>query len=509
MDATTGRAESYWLESTESPSYPSSTEHLAVDVAVVGGGIAGVCAAWEAARGGRSVALLEADRILAGTTGHTTGKLTALHGLVYAYLRSTFDPTTARLYAQSQSAAVQHVFDTARALGIHCELERLPATTYVTEEQATHEIRAEVEAARDAGLAASYTTETGLPFAVAAAIRVEGQAQFHPRKYLLGLAEDLTRRGGQIFEQTRVTELHDGDPCRLTTESGVTVEARDVVIATGYPVFDRGLLFARLKPRREMVVAARIPAEADPRGMYLTREHDTRSVRSAPQADGRRLLIVTGESFTPGAADVTDRLTTLADWTRATFDVSSLAYHWSAQDAVSTDRIPFIGLLHAGTRHVYVATGFNAWGMSNGVLAGQLITALLDGQPPAWASLYDPRRLHATAEARSFVSANLAVARHFIGDRLRSHAASPAGLAPGTGAILWYEGRHSAVYRDDDGHLHAVSATCTHLGCLVAFNQTERTWDCPCHGSRFDTDGTVLRGPATHPLKQRPTPADE
>ncbi|MEE6263145.1 FAD-dependent oxidoreductase [Plantactinospora sonchi] len=505
-----GSAESYWMDSTEPTSFAHLADDVEVDVAVVGGGIAGLCTAWELARAGLSVAVLEADRIAAGVTGYTTAKLTAQHGLIYAHLRSKFDEQAARWYAHSQLDAIDHVAGTVAELGIDCDLERLPAFSYLPEGK-RDQIEAEVQAARLAGLPASLVTETGLPYPVGAAIRVEQQAQFHPRRYLLALAADLVRRGGRVFERTRIVDLDEGGPCRLTSEAGATVTARDVVVATHYPIFDRAGLFTRLVPHRELVVAAVIEAHQDPGGMYVTPEENTRSVRTAPYDNGRRLLIVTGESYQPGTPGVTDRLDRLATWTRDRFPVDSLAYHWAAQDNTSTDRVPYIGRLHPGTRHVYVATGFNAWGMTNGVLAGRLLAALITGENPPWSRLYDPRRLHPTVEAVPFVKAAVEVARRFVGDRIRpaSHADSPDQLAPGDGAVIRIAGERRAVYRDGSGRLHAVSATCTHLGCLVAFNDEEKTWDCPCHGSRFDTRGGVLHGPATEPLRQHPIPPGE
>ncbi|MEQ4300086.1 FAD-dependent oxidoreductase [Plantactinospora sp. B6F1] len=502
MASGSGSAESYWMDSTAATSFGGLADDVEVDVAVIGGGIAGLSTAWELARTGASVALLEADRIAAGVTGYTTAKLTAQHGLVYAHLRSKLDEQAARWYGESQLDAIEHVAATVAELGIDCDLERLPAYTYLPKEK-RDQIEAEVQAARLAGLPASLVTESGLPYPIGAAVRVEQQAQFHPRRYLLALAADLVGRGGRIFERTRVVDLTEGEPCRLQTESGATVTARDVVVATHYPIFDRAGLFTRLVPHRELVVAAVIDAGDDPAGMYVTPEENTRSIRTAPYGNRRRLLIVTGESFQPGTPGVGERLDKLVSWTRNHFPVDSLAYHWAAQDNTSTDRVPHIGLLHPGASHVYVATGFNAWGMTNGVLAGRLLTALIDGTtPPPWSRLYDPRRLHPLVEAVPLARAAVNVARRFVRDRLRpaTYADSPEQLAPGDGAVIRMGGRRCAVYRDDSGDLHSVSATCTHLGCVVAFNDAEKTWDCPCHGSRFDVDGAVLHGPATTPL---------
>jgi glycine/D-amino acid oxidase-like deaminating enzyme/nitrite reductase/ring-hydroxylating ferredoxin subunit len=498
-----GTDESYWIDSTPATAYPSLDGDRETDVVVVGGGIAGLCTAWELTEAGQRVILLEADRIAAGVTGYTTAKLSALHTLIYARVRDSFGPEAARHYARSQQQAVERVAVVAARLGVDCELEQVPAFTYAESPEGLEAIRDEVSAAAEAGLTASLVTETGLPFPVAGAIRVENQAQFHPRRYLLGLAEDLTARGGRIFERTRATGLDEGNPCTVTTEAGHTVTAGRVVIATHYPVFDRGLLFARMEPRRELVVAGPIPAELDPRGVFITTEQNTRSVRTAPYRDGQRLLIVTGEHFTPGTDGVVEHWERLIHWMRDRFPGTPVAYRWATQDNTSTDRVPFIGRFHPGTDNVYVATGFGGWGMSSGVLAGQLLAALITGAEPAWAGLYDPRRLNLVREAGSMLKLQAKVAGHFVGDRIRSsHVDSVDDIGPHSGAVVRLGGRQCAVYRDDAGGLHAVSARCTHLGCIVHFNDAETAWECPCHGSRFAVDGSVLQGPANRPLQQ-------
>ncbi|MET9319108.1 FAD-dependent oxidoreductase [Streptomyces sp. NPDC003038] len=498
---------SHWMQTVDFPAHPPLTDPAVADVAVIGGGIAGLSTAWELARAGRSVVLLEAGRIAAGVTGHTTGKLTALHTTVYDGLRRRRGPQAAREYAQSQSAALERVREVAARLGADCELESRSAYTYCEDADGVDALRAEAEAARDAGLDAEFVTETGLPFPVAGAVRVAGQAQFHPRKYLRALADDVTALGGRIHEHSRVTDLVEGDPCRITTEAGVTVLARDVVVATHYPVFDRAMLFTRLTPHRDVVIAGPLRADRDPDGMYITREGGKRSVRTAPYGDDR-LLILTGEAFTPGDGGVEARYERLSEWLHERFPGVPVTHRWAAQDNAPTDTVPLIGPFHAGSSHVYVATGFSGWGMSGGVMAGQLLRALIDGPAPAWAELYDPRRLGPVLkDAPAFLKAQLRTGKHLVGDRLEAltEGARPTvdELPPGGGAVVRVQGKPCAVHRDDEGRLHAVSATCTHMGCVVAFNDAERTWECPCHGSRFGVDGDVLQGPALRPLERR------
>lgn len=499
---------SYWMASAETPAHPPLEDDVSVDVAVVGAGIAGLSVARELARTGRSVALLEAGRIAAGVTAGTTAKVSVLHGALYGHLSDRLDEATAEAYATSQTMALEHVVATARLLGADCEIERQPAFLWTEDEAEVDLLRREADAARRAGLPATFTHETGLPFGVAGAVRVEDQLVFHPRKYLRALAADLVAQGGLLHENTRVTGLVEGDPCTVTTEAGRQVHARHVVIATHYPVFDRSMLFTRLSPRREFVVAGVVDEAADPRAMYVSTGPDTRSLRGTPYGD-RRLLIATGAPFTPGDPQAPQRLADLEAWLLNHFPIDKPEFTWAAQDNFSGDRVPFVGPLHPGATQAWVATGFGGWGMTNGVLAGLLLRDILDGATPEWARIYDPRRLHPTLEARTVVSAGARTAAGLAGNakaRLKAklhRVRSTSELAPGEAGIVSDADGEWATYVDEDGTSHEVSPSCTHMGCLVAFNGVEREWECPCHGSRFALDGAVLQGPATRPLRRR------
>ncbi|WP_267243437.1 FAD-dependent oxidoreductase [Streptomyces sp. PR69] len=501
---------SYWMTDTPTTEYPPLSADTTADVAVIGAGIAGLCTAWELTSAGLDVIVLEADRIASGVSGHTTAKLTSLHGLAYSRIEAEHGPGAGELYALAQEDALDHTAALCRRLHIDAQLERVPAHTYVMDRDREREIAAEAEAAAKAGLDVTLTAETELPFPVAAAVRAEGQLQFHPRAFLLALAERTAEAGARICERTRVTALHDGRRCRLATGDGAHVEARDAVVAVGYPAFDRSLLSTRLKPRRELVIAAPVPVSEAPTGMYFSPEDRVRSLRGAPYDERRRLLIVTGESFEPGAGGVQARLARLDAWASERlpgFAAAERVYRWAAQDNDSSDHLPYVGHIHPGTQHVYVATGFGGWGISNGVAAGKLIAAHVAGRPrPPWTELFDPRRLPHIRETAQIARFQTAVARHYAGDRLHTgHIDSADAVPPGTGEIvrLGPGRKRCAVYRDETGRASAVAARCTHEGCLVQFNDLERTWECPCHGSRFAVDGSVLQGPATRALEPR------
>ncbi len=498
MGTLTERNPSLWVRTSTPPSFPTLGRDLTVDVAVVGAGIAGLSVARMLVSAGASVAVVDAGPVCAGVTGYTTAKVTSLHTLKYDTLRQSFGPERAAGYAAANEAAIGAVGDLAAADGIDCDLETAAAFTYTMDEQQVPAIEREVEAAREAGLAASFTTDTELPYAVRAAIRVEDQAQFHPRKFCLGLAEAVVLGGGAVYEHTRALDLDDRHV--LHTDGG-TITADAVVVTTHIPFVDPGGYFGRMEPKRSYAMAARVRGERL-RGMYISVEEPTRSIRSS--ADG--WLILSGEGHKVGYDDdTTQRYAALEAWTLETFDVDPIEHRWSAQDYAPADGLPFVGRL-PGRDGAFVATGFGKWGMSNGVASALILADLVQGRENPWAEVFDSTRLAPKQSAKDVLSANVDVAKRFVGDRVASiRTPEAAELEPGTGGIVSLDGDTVAAFRDDDGTLHAVSPTCTHMGCRVSFNTAERSWDCPCHGSRFDVDGRVLQGPATKDLEPKPT----
>jgi len=492
----------FWLDQADT-NYDSLAGSVDVDVAVIGAGITGVIAAYLVKQAGRSVALLEMNRIGYGATGYTTAKLTVGHGLIYADLVDEFGAETARLYARSNQEAIEHVASLVHELGIDCDFEVASNYVYAETEQAAADVRREVDAARSVGIDCELTTETDLPYPVAAAIRVDRQAQFHPWKFLAGLARQVDGDGSRVLEQTRALDVRSGDPCVVTTTSG-EVRARHVVVATQLPFLDRGLFFAKAHPTTSYAIAADL-GEADvPRGMYISAEQPTRSIRSTPAGDGGRVLIVGGEGHKPGAEpDTQERYDRLGRFLRERFGVDRSQFAWSTHDYMPVDKLPYIGRLRRGDGRILVATGFAKWGMTKGTLAAGMLTDAVLGRVNAYGDLYDSARFPGRRSAAAFAKENGQVGLRFFGDRVR---ARPGGqeaerLAPGEGAIIRVGTRQYAVSRTESGELVSLSARCTHLGCIVGWNPADRAWECPCHGSRFAADGTLLQGPATEHLR--------
>jgi glycine/D-amino acid oxidase-like deaminating enzyme len=493
---------SLWLETTPQTEFPQLRERVSVDVAVVGGGIAGISAAVLLKRAGKTVAVIDSKRILQGATGYTTAKVTAGHGVIYRKLQRRFGRDGARLYAEANQHAIAQVARFVEDEGISCEFERKPNYVYGESDEERSTLEEEAEAARAAGLPASFTTDLPLPYPVVGAVRLDDQAQFHPRKYLLTLAATIPGDGSHVLELTRVTDVRGDRPIRLRADTG-ELEATDVILATHLPILDRGFFFAKAHPHRSYAVAARIPEERDPRGMYINMGIPTRSLRTARDERGL-LLLVGGEGHKPGTEPDTERrYRTLEEFAHNHFDVTEFPYRWSTQDYMPVDDVPYVGRLTRRSDHVYVATGFKKWGMSNGTAAAIVLTDLILGRPNRWAELYDAKRLKPVASAPKFVKENAAVGKRWLLDRIgRTEEAALDELGPGEGRIATLDGKKRAVYRAESGALHVLSPVCTHLACHVSWNPAEQSWDCPCHGSRFAGDGTVIQGPAARDLKR-------
>jgi glycine/D-amino acid oxidase-like deaminating enzyme/nitrite reductase/ring-hydroxylating ferredoxin subunit len=493
-----------WVADGEATRFPPLRDDVRTDVVVIGAGITGLTLARMLVEDGAAVVVLDSGPVCAGVTGYTTAKVTALHRLVYRELIERHGHERTRAYADANQSAVRTIADFARTDDIECDLSAAAAVTYTERDETVRAIEAEAEACRKLGIPVELTTTTELPYPVKAAVRLDDQLHFHPRRYCLGLARRIASMDGAVHEHTRALQATtESSGVSVTTDRG-TITADFAVLATHLPFLDRGGFFARAHPYRSYAMSMRVRRDR-PDAMYISAEDPTRSLRPLIG----NLLIVGGEGHKTGRdPDTTRRYTALEAWARSRFDIEAVEQRWSAQDYMTVDGIPYVGRLQRNEERVLVATGFRKWGMTNGTAAARILADSILGRENAWGHAFDATRLAPRPSLMSFLRENFDVARRFVGDRFaRPRARTGEALAAGQAGIVDHESGRMACYRDEDGSMHAVSPTCTHLGCEVTFNTAERTWDCPCHGSRFDIDGRVLEGPAVRDLDSRTSAA--
>jgi glycine/D-amino acid oxidase-like deaminating enzyme/nitrite reductase/ring-hydroxylating ferredoxin subunit len=491
------RPNSYWIATAARTDYPSLEESVDVDVAIVGGGIVGITTAYLLKKAGRKVAVVEADRILHGTTGHTTAKITSQHSLSYAKLKKDMGDELARQYAEANESAIHLVASLVKENNINCDFKWQPAYIYTQAAKYIREIEEETRAAFSLGIKAEYLDKVPLPFTVEAAMRFDDQAQFHPLQFLQFLAKQIPGDGSHIFENSPAIDI-EKDPARVVTRSGNKVRAEKVIIATHFPFFDGGgLYFSRIYTDRSYALAVKIQ-EQFPEGMYINAEEPNRSLRSLSGPEGNLVLVV-GEKHKTGDGDnLNQHYQNLLDYAHSTFNVNEVKYRWSTQDCMTLDGIPYVGNLTPRNPDFYVATGFGKWGMSNGIASAMILSDLIVKGDHPWAPVYNPARFH-LGTLKSFAVQNLDVAKELIAGKIEKNP-DDVEVARGEARVINRNGQRCGVYRDEQDRLHYVDTTCTHLGCELMWNDAERTWDCPCHGSRFSYTGESIEGPAFNQL---------
>jgi glycine/D-amino acid oxidase-like deaminating enzyme/nitrite reductase/ring-hydroxylating ferredoxin subunit len=503
-------SKSLWLAtSPPSVTYPRGADvpsGLHVDVAIVGGGITGITAACLLQRAGKKVAILEARRVAEGDSAQTTAHLTEAVDARYHRLTKDFGADAAREVARSSRAAIEQIVALAHEHRIACDLKRVPGYLYTEDEDQLETLHAEMHAAKASGVDVEMTREVPLPFRTVAAVRFPNQGELHVRKYLVPLVETIAQGGGLVFEDARVTDIEDGEPCTVTLEGGQKITARHVVMAAHAPL-NRVALQTKIAHYRSYVIAFPAKIEVAHALYWDTSDpyHYTRTQRS----DGESWLIVGGEDHKTGQNhDTLESFAKLVAYASRRFGTVKVAHQWSGQIIESMDGLPFIGK-NPGASNVFVATAYSGNGMTFGTLAAMLLTDHVLGRENPWTRLYGASRVKPIAGAKDFVRENIDVPMHLVGDRLKkAEATSLDEVARGEGKIVRLGGEKLAVFRDDAGGVHAFSPVCPHLGCHVDFNTAEKTWDCPCHGSRFGSaDGTVINGPAKAPLSSKKVPA--
>jgi glycine/D-amino acid oxidase-like deaminating enzyme/nitrite reductase/ring-hydroxylating ferredoxin subunit len=475
------------------------------EVCIVGAGIAGLSTAYELARAGRTVVVLDDGPVGGGMTLRTTAHLTNAIDDRYVEIERLHGREGARLVASSHTAAIDRIEAIARDEGIDCEFERLDGYLFAAPETSPKLLTRELAAARRAGVAGVEEVPRAplWSFETGKCLRFPRQAQFHPAKYLAGLAAAVERHGGRIFCGTHAVDVEGGNVARVATASGHTVAASAVVIATNTPINDLVAVHTKQAPYSTYVIALRAPLRSVMTALYWDTADPYHYVRlHAAAGDPDALLLVGGEDHKSGQAqDGPLRLQRLEEWARQRFPMAGdVELGWSGQVMEPADGVAFIGRNPGDADNVFIATGDSGMGMTHGAIAGILLTDLIMRGASPWQALFEPSRKMFRAPIE-YAKQNFNVAAQYVEDYLSGgDVPSADDLASGQGAVLRRGVTKIAAYRDDGGTLHECSAVCPHLGCIVHFDEIEKTWDCPCHGSRFDRYGRVIVGPANRDL---------
>jgi glycine/D-amino acid oxidase-like deaminating enzyme/nitrite reductase/ring-hydroxylating ferredoxin subunit len=507
---------SLWIGTSDEPHFSPLSKDTYVDVAVIGGGISGLTAAYLLQKEGKSVAILEKDQIATGESGYTTAHLTVALDTPYHRLLAKYGDEETQSILASKVASIAKIEELSSQLSADVKFKRVPAYLYAEDMSGVETIEQEAIATLDLGMKTKLlrntkikTSLTDLPYPVEGALLYPDQAQFHPRRYLLALAEAFLKAGGKIFEFTHVKEIEDANStnaCRIAT-TRAELRADDVLVLTNSPISTRVAIHTKIAAYRTYAIAFKgNPLE----GLYWDTMDPYHFIR-AQQIDDQNYIIIGGEDHKTGqVTDTAHCFENLEHYARTRFGLKGDAeYRWSGQVIEPVDGLPYIGR-SPGSEHIYLATGFSGNGMTFGTLSAMILKDYVLNIDNAWADIYDPARISPIAGAKDFLKENANVGACLIKDWIHNDVEfDPSELKAGDGGIFELDGKKVAAFKDGDGRVHLNSAVCPHLGCIVHWNNAESSFDCPCHGSRFNCKGEVLNGPARSNLEKVELPPRE
>ncbi|WP_167957515.1 FAD-dependent oxidoreductase [Anaerosporobacter faecicola] len=465
------------------------------EVAVIGAGLAGILIAYYLQKNGKKVIVLEADRIGSGMTSNTTAKITSQHNLIYKKLITNFGQEKAKEYAEYNERAVKEYETLIKELQIPCDFEKKDSYVYSKEE--TKLLEEELQAARSLGINASITTETALPFPIYGAVKFPEQAQFHPIKFVKALAQHL-----EIYEKTMVKKRKGEHLLQVSVwedekECEYEVQADTIILANHYPMEKiKGLYALRMYQEREKILVIEEP-HALPYGMYVAANNKGYSFRKYD-----KYVIVAGKNYRPGEQTEQDAFAEMENEVKQYYSQGTIAYHMVNQDCITLDKVPYIGRLTKGMENVYIATGFNKWGMSHAMVSALLLTEMICKGEDKKNSIFRPNRFAYKASKKELKQHMVTVIRQIALKPVQVQKKIVDQIEPEQGHILKKNGKRLAVYKEKDGTVYSFHARCPHLGCLLEWNKEEQSWDCPCHGSRFTKKGELINGPAKKDMKQ-------
>ena len=472
--------ESVWDSGVNFRKRETLSKNIECDIAIIGAGIAGLLTGYMLNKSGREVVIIDAKSIGSGNTKNTTAKITSQHDLIYNNLIKEFGEEKAGQYAKANELAIKKYREIIQEEKIDCDFEGNDAYIYSLE--SIEKLEAECKAARKLGIDAEVLREVSLPFEVNGALKFKNQAQFNPLKFLKPISEKLN-----IYENTMAVDIKGN----LITTNGGQINANHIVVATHYPFLNvPGYYFMRMHQERSYVIA--LENAQDVKGMYIDSDENGYSFRNY-----KNLLLFGGVSQRTGENEYGGAYNKLREAARKFYPNATEKYHWSAQDCITLDNIPYIGRYSSKTSNLYVETGFKKWGMTSSMVAAMIISDMILEKENDFSEIFSPSRFDLSASMKNAANDLMKTAKNFIAQRINIPETHTESITKGHGAIVEYKGEKAGVYKDEAGNIFAISTKCPHLGCELHWNDDELTWDCPCHGSRFDYRGNWVESPAT------------
>lgn len=497
---------SYWIESVknEKKEFSKFEKDAKADVCIIGGGLTGLTTAYYLSKTNLKVILLEKFRLCEHASGNTTAKITSQHDLFYDYLIQSQGKEKAKQYLEANEEAIKNIENIVKDENIDCDFERADNYVYTLKKEELEKIKKEVEAVQKLGFPAEFTTNSELPFDILGAIKFPKQAKFNPCKYANGLVNAIRKKENvAIFENTKVVDLKEAENSlyKIITEKGYCITAKHVVIASHYPIINApGYYF--LKMYQEMSYL--IGVETDKplfNGMYINSETPTVSFRTAKK-DGKDLLLIGGMGHKTGERkDISDSYKNLEAIAKKYYPDCKIPYHWCTEDCISLDKIPYIGEFSSLMPNVYVGTGYKKWGMTTSNVAANIITDKILGKQNPYEEVFTSTRLEPVKNYKELGNLVKEVATSWTVEKLKISEEKLQDLKKGEGGIIELENKKVGAYKDENGKIYIVKPVCSHLGCELTWNNLEKTWDCPCHGSRFDYKGKSIYDPSVKDLK--------
>ena len=478
---------SYWIDSFANIVKSEALDKdIETDVCIVGGGVTGISCAYYLAKAGLKVAVLEKDKIACKTAGNTTAKITSQHGLFYKYLVDSFSKEYAKSYLQANENAISNIKQIIDSEGISCDFSYQDAFTYTKDSKYLQDIKDEVDTLNNLNFPAEFVNNIPLKLEIQGAIKFPKQAQFHPRKYISGLCNSLLNSNGKIYENTKVYDVKKEGDNFVTYTKNNKVHSHFVIIATNYPILNfPGFYFLKMYQEKSYVIAIETK-EPLPEGMYISKETPTLSFRSTAYQDKKILLIAGNNHKTGEKIDLSSRYTLLEKTAKSMYPDCKILYKWSTQDSISLDKVPYIGHFSKIMPNLFVATGFKKWGMTSSNIAANLITDNILGKENPYEKVFKATRLEPIKNKDEMKNMIKQTTSSLIIEKFKLPDETLKDLKTEEGKIIEVEGHKVGVYKDKENHIYQVTPVCSHLGCELSWNNLEKTWDCPCHGSRFD-----------------------